>query len=71
VANSPPVSEIRPVERVATKRLYLMCRPDHFTVTCSINPFMNPARPTDTALAVAQWESVRDTYLDSATTWST
>jgi N-dimethylarginine dimethylaminohydrolase len=50
-------------ERVATKRRYLMCRPDYFTVSYAINPFMRPDVPTDTALAVQQWEAVRDAYL--------
>ncbi|KOS11851.1 N-dimethylarginine dimethylaminohydrolase [Microbacterium aurantiacum] len=44
-------------------RRYLMCRPEHFTVTYSINPWMEPAKPTDTAKAVAQWQTLYDTYL--------
>jgi len=47
-----------------TTRTYLMCRPEHFTVSYEINPWMNKHNPTDTALAVKQWESLRDTYLD-------
>ena len=43
---------------------YLMCRPDHFTVSYEINPWMNSSRPTDTALAVTQWRRLRDVYLD-------
>ncbi|SDC86520.1 N-Dimethylarginine dimethylaminohydrolase [Sanguibacter gelidistatuariae] len=43
---------------------YLMCRPDHFTVSYEINPWMNSRVPTDTALAVKQWEWLRDVYLD-------
>ena len=50
-------------ERVATKRHYLMCRPEHFTVSYTINPWMDPALPTDTALAVAQWTTLYETYL--------
>lgn len=50
-------------ERVARKRHFLMCPPEYFTVAYAINPFMDPDVPTDTALAVRQWESVRDTYL--------
>ena len=49
--------------RIATHRSYLMCRPEHFTVSYRINPWMNPETPTDTALAVRQWETLRDTYL--------
>ncbi len=50
--------------RVATPLTILMCRPSHFTVTYRINPWMNPDSPTDTARAVAQWESLRDVYED-------
>jgi N-dimethylarginine dimethylaminohydrolase len=41
-----------------------MCRPDHFSVVYRINPWMNPALPTDTDLAVRQWEVLYRTYLD-------
>lgn len=51
-AVAPPAPRFRP-------RRYLMCPPTHFTVTYSINPWMDPAKPTDTALAVAQWERLR------------
>ncbi len=51
-------------ERVATRRTVLMCRPEHFTVHYRINPWMDPAQPTDTALAVSQWEVLHRTYLD-------
>jgi N-dimethylarginine dimethylaminohydrolase len=40
-----------------------MCPPDHFAVTYSINPWMNPDEPVDAALAIRQWESLRDAYL--------
>ncbi|WP_345752629.1 dimethylargininase [Microbacterium rhizophilus] len=50
--------------RIQHKRRYLMCRPEHFTVSYSINPWMEPANPTDTALAVAQWQKLYDTYLE-------
>ncbi|WP_406194395.1 arginine deiminase family protein [Kitasatospora sp. NBC_01560] len=49
-------------ERVARPRRYLMCRPTHFTVDYRINPWMDPARPTDTALAVRQWEQLYALY---------
>nr|WP_261167152.1 dimethylargininase [Microbacterium sp. Marseille-Q6965] len=51
-------------ERTQHPRRYLMCRPDHFTVSYSINPWMEPANPTDTALAVQQWQRLHDTYLE-------
>ena len=50
--------------RVASKRTVLMCRPDFFTVVYRINPWMDPALPTDTSLAVRQWETLYNTYLD-------
>ncbi|MEU7257527.1 dimethylargininase [Streptomyces rimosus] len=49
--------------RTPRPRHYLMCRPSHFDVTYAINPWMDPAKPVDTGLAVAQWESLRDLYL--------
>ncbi|MFF7329036.1 dimethylargininase [Streptomyces sp. NPDC090306] len=48
--------------RRATPRRYLMCAPAHFDVAYAINPWMNPAKPVDVALAVAQWEDLRDLY---------
>lgn len=47
-----------------TKRTVLMCRPNYFTVVYRINPWMDPQLPTDTALAVSQWEVLYRTYLD-------
>ncbi|MES2170375.1 MAG: N-dimethylarginine dimethylaminohydrolase, partial [Actinomycetota bacterium] len=41
-----------------------MCRPDFFTVSYRINPWMHPEDPTDTSLAVRQWETLYQTYLD-------
>ena len=49
--------------RTAQHRRYLMCRPEHFTVSYRINPWMEPAKPTDTAKALAQWQALYDTYL--------
>jgi N-dimethylarginine dimethylaminohydrolase len=39
-----------------------MCPPEHFRVTYAINPWMDPAKPVDLPLAVAQWEALRDRY---------
>jgi len=50
--------------RTATKRTVLMCRPEFFTVSYRINPWMHPEDPTDTSLAVRQWEVLYQTYLD-------
>jgi N-dimethylarginine dimethylaminohydrolase len=41
-----------------------MCEPSHYTVSYEINPWMHPSQPTDTDLAVRQWHTLRDTYLD-------
>ncbi|MEW1835746.1 dimethylargininase [Microbacterium sp. NPDC079995] len=49
--------------RIAQRRRYLMCRPDYFTVSYSINPWMEPANPTDTAKAVRQWQTLYDAYI--------
>lgn len=49
--------------RIAQRRRYLMCRPEHFTVSYRINPWMDPANPTDTAKAVRQWQALYDAYV--------
>ena len=46
-----------------TRPHFLMCWPEHFEVIYSINPWMNPAQPTDTSLAVQQWQALYDTYV--------
>ena len=50
--------------RRAAPRRFLMCRPDHFEVTYSINPWMNTEKPVDSDLALLQWEELVRTYLD-------
>ncbi|MCC2593614.1 hypothetical protein LKO27_09365 [Tessaracoccus sp. OS52] len=50
-------------ERIQQQRRYLMCRPEYFTVTYEINPWMHRACPTDTAKAVRQWQALHDTYV--------
>ena len=50
-------------ERRPTGRSVLMCRPEHFTVVYRINPWMNPAQPTDTSLALQQWQALYATYV--------
>src|SRR5260370_9649689 len=52
------------VERRASVREYLMCPPEHFAVTYAINPWMDPDKPTDAALAMRQWARLRQVYLD-------
>ena len=51
-------------QRHASKRSVLMCRPEYFTVSYRINPWMHPEDPTDTTLAVKQWEVLYQTYVD-------
>jgi N-dimethylarginine dimethylaminohydrolase len=41
-----------------------MCRPSHFRVDYSINPWMDPTEPVDTGLAVRQWDGLRQLYLE-------
>jgi N-dimethylarginine dimethylaminohydrolase len=50
--------------RTAIRRRYLMCRPSYFDVTYAINPWMEPGKPVDTDLAVAQWEQLRSLLLE-------
>jgi N-dimethylarginine dimethylaminohydrolase len=40
-----------------------MCPPTHFEVAYSINPWMEPAKPTDPSLALVQWERLRSLYI--------
>ncbi|MEU4038500.1 dimethylargininase [Streptomyces collinus] len=51
-----------PLHRTATPRRFLMCPPQHFDVTYSINPWMNPAKPVDSSLAHAQWAELKNVY---------
>lgn len=48
--------------RVATARHYVMCPPRYFAVEYSINPWMDPGKPVDRDLAMAQWENLKATY---------
>jgi len=41
-----------------------MCPPTFFDVTYSINPWMELNKPIDADLAMAQWERLRDLYLE-------
>ncbi|WP_374214609.1 dimethylargininase [Streptomyces sp. SKN60] len=53
---------MRTTPREPSPRRYLMCPPTHFEVTYSINPWMDPTKPVDLRLALAQWEDLRDRY---------
>ncbi|MFF7682155.1 dimethylargininase [Microbacterium sp. NPDC007973] len=61
---TPATATEATTERVQQHRRYLMCKPSHFTVSYSINPWMEPSRPTDTNLAVQQWQALYDTYIE-------
>jgi N-dimethylarginine dimethylaminohydrolase len=50
--------------RVPMHKRVLMCRPEYFTVSYRINPWMHPAEPTDTALALRQWTNLYELYLE-------
>jgi N-dimethylarginine dimethylaminohydrolase len=63
VSATMPAPVVAPV-RTPSTRTVLMCRPDFFTVSYRINPWMHPEKPTDTSLAVIQWEALYRTYLD-------
>lgn len=43
-------------------RTYLMCPPQYFTVEYAINPWMHPDKPVDTALAMTQWQQLREVF---------
>ena len=58
-----PVDQPQTPERRQHRRRYLMSRPDHFTVSYRINPWMEPAKPTNTARAVEQWQRLYDAYV--------
>lgn len=53
---------IRSANPASTAPQVLMCRPEHFTVSYRINPWMHPEAPTDTSRAVQQWQQLYDTY---------
>ncbi|GIM88582.1 amidinotransferase [Paractinoplanes toevensis] len=41
-----------------------MCPPEHFTVEYAINPWMDITVPVDAALAVKQWDLLRNTLVE-------
>ena len=61
---TPVLAEVAAVPtRTATTRTILMCKPQFFTVVYRINPWMDPALPTNTSLAVQQWQTLYDIYV--------
>lgn len=62
-ANAHTDTSLAPApRREAAPLKVLMCRPEYFTVEYTINPWMDPERPTDTSRAVAQWERLHAVY---------
>jgi N-dimethylarginine dimethylaminohydrolase len=64
----PPIPASAPsgaaaTDRSARIRHYAMTPPQFFAVDYAINPWMDTATPVDTAVALAQWQHLRDTYL--------
>jgi N-dimethylarginine dimethylaminohydrolase len=49
------------VDRLARRRTYLLCPPEHYVVEYEINPWMDTTTPVDTALAAKQWQVLYDT----------
>ncbi len=64
MTNTSVQSEPMTRERRPSERSVLMCRPDFFTVSYQINPWMHPENPTDTSRSVIQWNELYRTYRD-------
>lgn len=62
LTTTSPARAQRPV-RTARPMRYLMCSPAHFDVCYSINPWMEPEKPTDGGLALMQWERLTNLFL--------
>lgn len=62
-ANATATATSPAAERTAVHKRVLMCRPEHFTVTSTINVWMDPTKPTSTAKALEQWQTLHDAYL--------
>jgi N-dimethylarginine dimethylaminohydrolase len=50
------------ITRTPHARTYLMCPPEHFSVQYAINPWMTTGEPVDGALAMRQWQGLRDAF---------
>lgn len=51
-----------PFVRAHRTRTYAMTPPAHFEVSYAINPWMDPSVPVDAQRALAQWQTLLDTY---------
>jgi N-dimethylarginine dimethylaminohydrolase len=62
-ATVDPISQAaNAAERTARVRHYAMTSPRFFAVEYAINPWMDTTTPVDSAVAVAQWKNLRETY---------
>lgn len=68
VPSAPVVADASRAPGTPIAPTVLMCRPEHFTVVYRINPWMHPEEPTDTALALRQWDALHRAYLDLGVT---
>src|SRR6202000_2793337 len=50
--------------RTARPRTLLMCKPTYFDVRYSINPWMDPSRPTSTDTGLGQWKYLHDLFVE-------
>ncbi|MEU8658886.1 dimethylargininase [Actinoplanes philippinensis] len=50
--------------RIARPRHVLMCEPTYFDVCYSINPWMDPSRPTSTRAGISQWKKLHDLFVE-------
>jgi N-dimethylarginine dimethylaminohydrolase len=48
--------------RTTHARTYLMCPPEYFAVEYAINPWMDPDKPVDVALAMRQWKRLGEVF---------
>ncbi len=53
-----------PGARSSRRRSLLMCEPTYFDVRYSINPWMDPSRPTSTMTGLSQWKNLHDTLVE-------
>lgn len=59
----PATAKSNPAQRTASRRHYLMCRPEHFAVVYAINPWMDPSASTDRDRALDEWDRLRAVFL--------
>jgi N-dimethylarginine dimethylaminohydrolase len=55
------ITEAQP-ERTPVHKTVLMCRPEHFAVSSTINVWMDPSKPTSAERAVEQWQTLQEAY---------